>query len=744
MSDRFLIAPFKSGLIKNLPVWQTTEESFYELKNVYISKGVIKKRFGSKYIGSETSSLSGQLNSRLRIYLGDTDVNGNIASTGFPIPAGAVFKAGQMFSVGDDIFTVPTTGTPVIMLRSSGATDCTFDTTSGVYSIVNSEHEKACYFYPSEPVLGLTMYESGTINDSPAIAFDTRFAYKFIGSSWVRSGTHIYSGDNTNYVWSTNFEGDSQKDTALFSTNFYANEINSDKIHYTQDTVSWTEFKRKIRTSGTADENIIVTAKIIQPFHARLLLFHTYEYEDSGGGFVYNHYRNRVRFSAIKNPLGTNAWLEPGQIGYVGGNFIDAPTEEEIMSVQYVRDKLIVYFERSTYELVYTFNDALPFLWRKISSDLGASAEFSAIPSSDSCVAIGNTGVHACNGSTVKRIDSKIPDEIFKFLSSSNALKRICGIKDYYDELYYWSIPGQVEDDDNSYPDSILLYNYENDSWSILDDSITAFGYFEQNIETVWQDDYQTWEDDDSTWDEPFELPNKRQIIAGNQQGFIFRLNNDTNTNASVLQISKIDNYDFTVVDNNLAIGDYVKVNNSIAGDDSFDKIYKVYDVDGDTIQLSEKIGYLDIPVTLDNYNGGATLERISRISMKTSAMNPYISSGSGVSVDKVIFGVAKTELGKITVSYIPSQSSIDPIADGKTTDSNLGTFELETYPYDLVPLEKTQNLLWHSVYLNSQGDSISLYIYYSAEQMTNYSIISSSLEIQGMIIVTNKTQLLG
>lgn len=34
--NRFLIAPFTSGLVKNLPNWQTPEESFDELKNAHV------------------------------------------------------------------------------------------------------------------------------------------------------------------------------------------------------------------------------------------------------------------------------------------------------------------------------------------------------------------------------------------------------------------------------------------------------------------------------------------------------------------------------------------------------------------------------------------------------------------------------------------------------------------------------------------------------------------------------------
>ena len=731
MPEKFLIAPFTSGLQKDLPVWQTPEDSFYELQNAYVSRGIIKKRFGSKYIGiNKESLLLGQLESRLRLSVGTTSAAGGLSAS---VPADSVIKVGQMFSIGDEIFTVSVDGEPAVMLTTGDATTCTYNTSTGAFIFVGAEEEMEVFWYPSEPVMGFTMYEAGPINDHAAIAFDTRFAYQYSAAGWGRVGTQIYKGNNLNYFSCTNFRGVTDEDTALFATNYNGDEGDSDSMYYSLDGLTWTEFRPKFYTAGTAPQDTVRTAKIIKSFKSRLLLFDTYEYYLAGT--AYKRFKNRVRYSSVNGPLHDDGWLVAKQTGYIGGGWIDAPTEEEIISVQSVKDRMIVYFERSTYELVYTGHQSLPFIWQKLSSDLGATATFGTVAFGNTCLAIGTTGVHVCNGITVTRADSKIPDDIFLYLKATDAVKRIYGIKDYYNELFYWSLPDARHRDTDHYPDTLLIHNYENKSWSTFDDSITCFGYFEQELDGTWANDYETWEDDNSTWEGDAAVPNNRQVIAGNQQGFVFALTHDSNSNAAVLQVSNIDGETLTVIDHNLIEGSFVHLHNS--GDDDNDIIYKVSEIlTDDTITLSG--------VDLAAYVGGATLSRVSKVSIKSTAWNPYSKQGFNVNLHKITFAVRSTEAGEISVSYNPSQSGLDMINEGEQSGAWLGTNVLETFPYDLVPLEASQSLLWHSVYFQGQGNSIQINLTWSDDQMKNVSIMSSTLEIEGIILNTSSAGSMG
>src|ERR1700691_3840943 len=97
--DRFLIGPFETGLQTNVRAWQIMDDAFQKLQNAYVFRGRVRKRFGSRFMGTGwSSSLTEPLFSRLRINLGSTDVSGNISAT---VP-GSTFAVGQMFSVGNE------------------------------------------------------------------------------------------------------------------------------------------------------------------------------------------------------------------------------------------------------------------------------------------------------------------------------------------------------------------------------------------------------------------------------------------------------------------------------------------------------------------------------------------------------------------------------------------------------------------------------------------------------------------
>lgn len=110
----YLIAPFESGLQKGLEPWLLPEDAFTRLNNAFIYRGRVRKRVGAKYTELSTYPLppnnyNYQMYSRLRMKLGTTLANGNFSTPAVP---GSIFKTGQMFSVGNVLFTVPEAGTP--------------------------------------------------------------------------------------------------------------------------------------------------------------------------------------------------------------------------------------------------------------------------------------------------------------------------------------------------------------------------------------------------------------------------------------------------------------------------------------------------------------------------------------------------------------------------------------------------------------------------------------------------------
>ena len=251
--------------------------------------------------------------------------------------------------------------------------------------------------------MGLTQYESGNINNHPSYAFDTQFAYVFTKNvGWNRSGTGTspeWNGDDLDFFWTCNWKGITDNVVAMFVTNFQvtnyngAGTVTDDPLWTTQDGSTWTEFIPYFLPNGGLMQTgaFVQTCRIIVAFKDRLVLLNTVENDGNVTMMApygtNSWYPQRCRYSFNGSPFARNAWYEFGQqdsssapdkdnIG-AGSSYIDAATDEQIISAEFIKDRLIVYFERSTWELVYTGNEVLPFLWQKINTELGSQSNIS-------------------------------------------------------------------------------------------------------------------------------------------------------------------------------------------------------------------------------------------------------------------------------------------------------------------------------------------------------------------------------
>lgn len=761
--DRFLIAPINTGLETDLKPFLIPDDAFARMNNAYVFRGRVRKRFGSTYTGTGWDSAFTQpLFSRLRIDLG-TAASGNV-------PAGSVTKIGQLFSINDQIFTVWQANGA--MLATTGPATGTFNTTTGAYVFVGKPGGAHVFFYPAEPVMGLGNIESVVVNDQPSIAFDTRWAYLFNGSWEYSTGSGPWHGDDTNFFWSVNWQGSTPDDDTVYVSNFFvvnpngAGNANDDFIwRYDVSTKVWTEMNgvNGIYTdpNGGAPHTgpFVVTARIIVPFHNHLVLLNTIE-NDGGAALGTNtHYPFRARYSIYGSPLDVNSWYElnasdnagAGPLSVSGGaSFIDASTEEEIIGAEFIKDRLIVYFENSTWELVWTGNGIVPFQWQKINTELGSDATFSLVPFDKDVLAIGTVGVHACNGANVQRIDEKIPDEIFELNKKENSILRVVGIRDYFTEMVYWTFPSTTA---TRYPNKVLVYNYRNNTWAFNDDTITFFGFFEQQTDTTWAQSTQTWAKSNFTWVSGVISANFRQVIAGNQQGFVYIVSPEISWNEEVFQITNMVQsgklITLTIIDHTLTPQDYISIGNlqgvtitDITGNNPV--IFLVNSVvDANTIT----IGNNDNPLTLTGtYAGGAVAGRVSNIDILSKQWNPYLNKGRNFYLARIDFCVERTSEGEITVDYFPSGSEQSMLEYGNGgsvgSGANMGNGVLETRPYDpaIYPFEQVQDRLWHPVYFQTDGQTIQIRLYFTDAQIRNPDIAWEDFVMEGLVLHTQPT----
>lgn len=782
--DRFLIAPINSGLQTDLRPWLIQDDAWEQLDNVYVFRGRIRKRFGSILTGTSP------LTSRARVQIGTTDGTGALAGT---VP-GIIWKIGQQFSIGAAIYTVYQANGA--LFQTIATTTATYNTADGAYVFAGAPINTPVYFYPAEPVMGLPLFESGPINNHPTVAFDTQFAYQFAGGAWFRSVNNgtlqpTFHGNNSQFFWGTNWQSAVSSQVALFVSNFNVNVgtgmVTDDPI-WSYNGTTWAPFSyepdvtinpgatnqqpftvtQATAVTGAIILNYVQSALIMIVFKNRLILLNTIE-NNANGASAFNTgtpattgitptnyltstntaYPWRCRYSQYGSPFSRNAWLEQNQVftpaiggqllNAAGGGYVDAATDEAIISAEFIKDRLIVYFERSTWELAYTGNEIQPFSWYKLNTELGSESTFSIVPFDKITLAVGEQGIHACNGANVERTDNLIPDQVFQIRTANNGVQRVWGIRDYYTELIYWTFPTSNADATaNTYPNKVLVYNYKTGSWAFNDDSITAFGYFEQQDGITWATATTTWAASNFTWESATTQPDFRQIIAGNQQGFIFILAPDIGRNAPVLQITNITsppnpNIVLTIMDHNLSEGDYIVIENTQG----------TLLLNGLSVPVTQVIDSNNVAIgsflNLTQYTGGGTATRLSQINMLSKQWNPYVDKGKNVFLAKIDFGVQKTSNGQITVDYYPSSTQVSLLEGGQDTGTIIGNNILETKPYDAVPLEAFQTRLWHPIYFQGDGECIQININ-SAAQMNFTNIMWEDFQLEGMILHTMPT----
>lgn len=831
--DRFIIAPFESGLQLNLPPWLIMDDAFFTLNNVYAWRGRLRKRFGAQYTGNApvssnqiplysrlSAALSGPITINNVVGVGVTDGTGNATNPlpGDPKVPWGEYRIGQYFMIGADKYTIAALGTPTILVPSAGAPAIihTFNTTTGVYVFTNAAINSQVffypnaagystdaggdtglgvisgvsaigqafsigndvftivvdtpnvfadmlstnplaagtfnfttgqfqivdvtypltqvYFYPAQPVMGLTQYNIGVINNHPAYAFDTEFVYVF-GNRWLRTGPNVqFHGDDTQFFWTYNYIEEATSAKALFATNFNATvptpDPTDDPIWYLYNGV-WDRFQPVILPSTGAK---IVQALVIVFFKGRLILLNTVE---QALGVNYS-YPNRCRYSQFGSAFDVDAFVEQGEVGFEGGGQVDATTDQAIVSAEFIKDRLIVYFERQTYELAYTGNQITPFVWQKLNTELGSQSTYSTVPFDNAVLTIGNTGIHSCNGSNVQRIDQKLPDNVFEFALTLGDNNRICGIRDYYTELVYWCFLNKTSPSNVIYPNQVLVYNYQNATWAYFDDTITTFGYFEQSIGIPWSQYLIQWQEWTAPWNSGVAQPGFRQVIAGNQEGFVFQIDDNRSRNAAVIQITDMTYVasgaqyiaTITAINHNLVPTQYIVIED-YAGQFLF----------GFTNQVYEVINVIDVnhfTITTDTnpvYNGNAYFRTVSRVNFQSKQWNPYVQQARDVYISKLDFAVSRTVHGEVTVDYYASSQTDSTLQSAAGTGTLLGTGNLSLAPYPTVTRERNAERLWHPIYLQNEGECIQIHIYYSDLQMLEIDVVDSDFEMEGMVL---------
>lgn len=463
------------------------------------------------------------------------------------------------------------------------------------------------------------------------------------------------------------------------------------------------------------------------------------------------------------------AWIED-QTGF--GGFLSAGLDEPATTLSSNEDVLMIGFDPNIQtKLIYSGSDIQPFNFYLINSEYGSSSTFSSVNLDKGVITIGNRGIVITSQDQCSRIDLDIPDQVFQFNLFNNGNERVTSQRDFINEwVYFTYISNELSPKGPTtytFPNQTLFFNYRDNSWAIFNESYTHYGQFRKQTGFTWSTVgtvYPTWEDWNDPWDSGESNLLQPDVIAGNQQGFVFIRSEGTGEQES-LYIRNINGSANLVTspDHCLNVGDYIFISDSIGTISSQvnGKIFSVVNPTKDTFQLNPTI-------TTGTYLGQGVITRlyIPQIQTKQFPVSWGMARKTRLGVQQYL--LTKTQNAQITLliflsqnaSYAYNSGAIVPRPNVQNSSLIYSTV-LHTCPEStnlgltpanvniMMPTAIAQQQIWHRKNTSLLGDTIQIGFTLSDAQMRflnangSFRDQTAEIELHSLILDVTPSQLL-
>ena len=577
------IAAYEQGLIQKRQDFILPNDAFPVLENALVFRESLRRKSGWNQLGRLRRAFVLKATPNYSIINGTTPFSilpslyTGAAETNASIEIGSLTNISIAFSNGQTLTN--TSGSTTMTVNGAGLIkSATINYATGIVSITGDGVSGPLTttftgaYYPTLPTMGCAVRETDSINNEQSVIFDTKYAYVLVSGQFQQfdpgspSPSTQWTGTDAEFFWSTNYWTDKNNAKVFWVSNTL--KTSGDPIRYVSDssTVGWINFAPIINAANDR----LNQALMIFPFRNRMMALNTLEGLSIGTS---TQYRQRVRWAAIGNPfsevtniittVSVDAWRDDVR---GKGGFLDIPTSENIIASGFVRDNLVIYCERSTWQLRYTGNQIAPFQIEKVNTELGCESTFSGVQFDTSLVGVGDKGVVECDSFKSSRIDTKIIDLVYSFNNKNSGPKRVHGIRDIRNKCAYWIYPNAS--DRVTFPNRRLVYNYENQSWAIYTDSLTCLGLFQPPLSKAWEKVKTTWSIQNYAWSTGTAL--LPLIIGGNQQGFVLildqQVSNDPSLSIDAVTINGSGGVRITSTNHNLLTDQVIKITGIATG----------------------------------------------------------------------------------------------------------------------------------------------------------------------------------
>jgi len=342
-------------------------------------------------------------------------------------------------------------------------------------------------------------------------------------------------------------------------------------------------------------------------------------------------YQQAVLFSALPDEGGSG-----DNFNTPGAGLIVANTFQTMLGAVILGDQMILQFQRSSWSLETTGDAFNPYITRQIPSVLGTDAGFSAVEWDYEVKSLGKTGCITTDGRQSLRFDNLIPYFTRSNISQENFNLVYGG---FYREQgqFLFSYPSS---NDIDYQDKVLVYNYEEHTWSVFDARFSVFGETIVGQSLTWDDidenikpSWATWDTTEEIWDEIGIGAQTQKTLAGGNNGDIYHLSQDYD--GYFLDITNITNASSAVISidaNPFAIGDLVYI----------DQVSGMTEINGQTANVTA-ITSSSITVNINSssygtYTMGGIVEQYIKFRAQTTVFNPYRAQGRKCNLSHIEF----------------------------------------------------------------------------------------------------------
>ena len=330
---------------------------------------------------------------------------------------------------------------------------------------------------------------------------------EIVGQAIAANSDEAFTGDNTNFFWTENWAHAGVGSDLTYITNGKDPIQIYDGTHLRQYTIDIG------LDSARAGDNDVTVALLVVIFKERVVIFNI---EVNGTTF-----NQRAQWSGVKSPF---SWPT--------ANFKDAPTSDVIKGLGFIGEELYIWMEGgSVWRFTSTGDSNDPFKWENVSRTEGTVAQMSIVTQDDQQFALGASRIQVSNGRRIGPADLKIPDFVLDWNQESLPYSNGVLLDEERQVHITYASPDALSgdsdqpDDGNVYPDSSLVLNYEDSSWSTYGLPIHTFGFSSIESDLTWGDVTAAWEDIDFSWNAGQAKSGFPTTLFGNHLGKVFQMN---------------------------------------------------------------------------------------------------------------------------------------------------------------------------------------------------------------------------